>query len=261
MKLIRFLRAPDRSALWGWVRDDRVGLLEGSPFEAFRRQEPVMPLESVRLLSPAQPGKIICVGRNYAAHAAEHDSEVPSIPLIFLKPPSAVIGPGEAIFLPQQSQQVEHEAELAVIIRQRGRWISPSEAAEYILGYTVGNDVTARDLQLSDGQWTRGKGFDTFCPLGPWIDTELDPSDALITCTVNGQLRQMASTRDMVFPVPRLLAFISSVMTLEPGDVIMTGTPAGVGPLLQGDEVKVEIGGIGALVNPVRAEASVSQSA
>jgi 2-keto-4-pentenoate hydratase/2-oxohepta-3-ene-1,7-dioic acid hydratase in catechol pathway len=238
-----------------------VGLLEGSPFEAFRRQEPVMPLESVRLLSPAQPGKIICVGRNYAAHAAEHDSEVPSIPLIFLKPPSAVIGPGEAIFLPQQSQQVEHEAELAVIIRQRGRWISPSEAAEYILGYTVGNDVTARDLQLSDGQWTRGKGFDTFCPLGPWIDTELDPSDALITCTVNGQLRQMASTRDMVFPVPRLLAFISSVMTLEPGDVIMTGTPAGVGPLLQGDEVKVEIGGIGALVNPVRAEASVSQSA
>ena len=259
MRIVRFRRPPDPTPLWGWVMEDRVGLLEGSPFEEFRRQEAVLPLETVRLLSPVEPGKIICVGRNYAAHAAEHESEVPPIPLIFLKPPSSVIGPAEAIVLPQQSKQVEHEAELAVIVRQRGRWISPADASEYILGYTVGNDVTARDLQISDGQWTRGKGFDTFCPLGPWIDTDLDPSDALITCTVNGQLRQMASTRDMVFPVPRLVAFISSVMTLEAGDVILTGTPAGVGPLLAGDEVRVEIEGIGALVNHVMAEATASR--
>jgi len=234
-------------------------MLEGSPFEEFRRKEATLPVGSVRLLSPVKPGKIICVGLNYAAHAAEHGDEAPSIPLIFLKPPSAVIGPGDPIILPQQSKQVEHEAELAVVIGRRGRWISPAQAYEHVLGYTVANDVTARDLQFSDGQWTRGKGFDTFCPLGPWVETDLDPSDALITCSVSGQLRQMASTRDMVFPVPRLVAFISSVMTLEAGDVILTGTPSGVGTLLEGDEVKIEIEGIGALVNPVKAEGSFSR--
>ncbi|HPO59722.1 MAG TPA: fumarylacetoacetate hydrolase family protein, partial [Anaerolineaceae bacterium] len=176
------------------------------------------------------------------------------IPLLFLKPPSSVIGPGEAILLPPQSRQVEHEAELAVVIGRLGRWIPPEAALDYVFGYTVANDVTARDLQRRDGQWTRGKGFDTFCPLGPWIETDYDPYDNLITCRVNGEIRQMASTRDMIFPVQQLVAFASSVMTLEPGDVILTGTPAGIGPLLDGDEVAVDIEGIGELRNPVKAD-------
>ena len=237
---------------WGWVHEGRVGPVHGTPFGEYERQEPTLALEEVRLLAPTRPSKIVCVGRNYAAHAKEHDADVPEVPLIFLKPPSAVIGPGEPILLPPQSQQVEHEAELAVVIGKRGRWISPEEAEAYILGYTIANDVTARDLQRRDGQWTRGKGFDTFCPLGPWIDTEFDPTDALITCKVNGDLRQMGSTRDMVFSVRQLIAFISSVMTLEPGDVLLTGTPAGVSPLSDGDVVEITIEGLGTLRNPVR---------
>ena len=233
-----------------------MGILDGKPFEEFRREEATLSLDSVQLLAPITPGKIVCVGRNYVAHAAEHDAEVPDLPLLFLKPPTAVIGPGEAIVLPPQSDQVEHEAELAIVVAQQGRWIRPEDAAEYILGYTAANDVTARDLQMRDGQWTRGKGFDTFCPLGPWIETELDPSDALITCSVNGQMRQMASTRDMVFTVPQLIAFVSSIMTLMPGDLILTGTPAGVGPLVDGDEVAVDIEGLGTLRNPVRSQPS-----
>jgi 2-keto-4-pentenoate hydratase/2-oxohepta-3-ene-1,7-dioic acid hydratase in catechol pathway len=205
------------------------------------------------LLPPVEPSKVICVGRNYVAHAAEFDKEVPDLPLLFLKPPSAVIGPDEEIVLPPQSEDVQHEAELAVVICQRGRWLSPGDISEHILGFTAAIDVTARDLQTADGQWTRGKGFDTFLPLGPWIETELDPSDVMITCLVNGQLRQMASTRDMVFPVTQLVGYISSIMTLEPGDVILTGTPAGVGPLVDGDEISVEIEGVGTLTNPVRA--------
>jgi len=179
---------------------------------------------------------------------------VPELPLLFLKPPSSVIGPGEPILLPPQSENVEHEAELALVIGRGGRWIRPEKAADHILGYTAANDVTARDLQRRDGQWTRGKGFDTFCPIGPWIETDLDPADALITCYVSGQMRQMGSTRDMLFPVLILVAFISSVMTLNAGDVILTGTPAGVGPLHDGDEVTVEVEGIGELTNPVRSE-------
>jgi 2-keto-4-pentenoate hydratase/2-oxohepta-3-ene-1,7-dioic acid hydratase in catechol pathway len=252
MRIIRFRESPDEWPAWGWVSEDRVGLIEGSPFSDFRRQPAERPLAAVQLLPPLVPGKIICVGRNYAAHAAERDAEVPPLPLLFSKPPSAVIGPGEAILLPPQSQEVGHEAELAVVIGQRARWISPEEAPRYILGYTAANDVTARDLQRADGQWTRAKGFDTFCPIGPWIDTHLDPSDVLVTCHVNGQLRQMASTRDMIFPVAQLMAFVSSIMTLEPGDLLLTGTPAGVGALAAGDEVRVEIEGLGALTNPVR---------
>jgi 2-keto-4-pentenoate hydratase/2-oxohepta-3-ene-1,7-dioic acid hydratase in catechol pathway len=252
MRIIRFRQEPDAWPAWGWISEDRVGAIAGSPFTDFRREPADRPLETVQLLAPIVPGKIICVGRNYAAHAAEHEAEVPSLPLLFSKPPSSIIGPGEAILLPPQSQRVEHEAELAVVIGQRGRWISPAEAPGHILGYTAANDVSARDLQRSDGQWTRAKGFDTFCPLGPWIDTRLDPSDALVTCHVNGQLRQMASTRDMVFSVAQLVAYVSSIMTLEPGDVILTGTPAGVGPLAPGDEVRVEIEGLGTLTNPVR---------
>ncbi len=255
MHIVRFRLNPGEPARWGWVREQLVGPLDGSPFSLFRRESPVFPLARVELLPPVEPGKIICVGRNYAAHAAEHDAEVPDLPLLFLKPPSAVIGHRQTIRLPAQSTMIEHEAELAVVIGEAGRWVSPEAADRHILGYTVANDVTARDLQHRDGQWTRAKGFDTFCPLGPWIETEFTPADALITCSVNGQLRQMASTRDLVFPVRQLVAFISSVMSLAPGDVILTGTPAGVGPLVDGDQVEIEIENLGRLSNPVRAEA------
>lgn len=254
MKILRFREHPEGPPLWGWLSGERIGLLDGSPFAEFRRLEARISLASVELLPPVEPTKVICIGRNYAAHAAEHEAEVPQVPLIFLKPPSAVIGPGSEIRLPPQSNSVEHEGELAVVIGQQGRWISTQDAARHVLGYSAANDVSARDLQFQDDQWTRGKGFDTFCPLGPWIETELDPADVMISCMVNGQMRQMASTRDMVFAVPQLVAFISSIMTLEPGDVILTGTPAGVGPLVDGDEVTVEVEGVGKLVNPVRAD-------
>ena len=257
MRFIRYTQGKQEPRP-GWILSQGeellVGPLEGSPLGEFRRLEAVHPLTSVRLLSPVLPGKIICVGRNYAAHAKEHNAEVPDVPLLFLKPPSAVIGPGQKIILPPQSQQVEHEAELVVVIGKRGRWIAPDEALQHILGYTIGNDVTARDLQRRDGQWTRGKGFDTFCPLGPWIETDFDPADRVIACHVNGEMRQMASTRDMVFSVRQLIAFASSIMTLEPGDILMTGTPSGVAPLISGDVVEVSIEGLGTLRNPVIAE-------
>ncbi|NIM94312.1 MAG: DUF2437 domain-containing protein [Anaerolineales bacterium] len=252
--MLRYKTKEDGEPTWGWLSEDKIGTLDGSPYRTYRRNEAVLPLEKVHLIAPVIPGKIICVGRNYAAHAAEHDAEVPQWPLIFMKPPSSVIGPGDDILLPPQSSRVEHEAELAVVIGEHGRWISPEDACDLILGYTIANDVTARDLQMRDGQWTRGKGFDTFCPLGPWIDTDLDPADSVITCTVNGQLRQLASTRDMVFPVPQLIAFVTSIMTLEPGDLILTGTPAGVGQLNHGDDVAIEIEGIGTLTNRVRSD-------
>ncbi|OGO15799.1 MAG: 2-hydroxyhepta-2,4-diene-1,7-dioate isomerase [Chloroflexi bacterium RBG_16_48_8] len=255
MRIVRFQREPTDPPSWGWVKEDRIGVIEESPFEPFRRQEALLLMDKVRLLAPVTPGKIVCVGWNYLVHADELNAEVPKVPLLFLKPPSSVIGPGQAIRLPPQSNQVEHEGELVVIIGRQGRWVSPDESTQLILGYSIANDVTARDLQRSDDQWTRAKGFDTFCPLGPWIETELDTSDTLVKCSVNGQLRQMASTRDMIFPVRELIAFISSIMTLEPGDIILTGTPAGVGKLNPGDEVTVEIEGIGSLTNPVREDA------
>ncbi|NLE76877.1 MAG: fumarylacetoacetate hydrolase family protein [Chloroflexi bacterium] len=209
------------------------------------------PLAQARLLAPCAPTKIIAVGRNYAAHAAEHGSQVPPEPLFFLKPPSSVIGPGDAIVYPALSQHVEHEGELAVVIGRRMRHVADEDALAGVLGYTCAVDVTARDLQRKDGQWTRGKGFDTFCPLGPWLALGLDPTDLALACRVNGQLRQQARTGEMVFPVSHLIACASQVMTLEPGDVILTGTPAGVGPLHPGDQVEVEIEGIGLLRNPV----------
>ena len=255
MRFVRF-QTRHEAPRYGWLYEDKVGPVDGSIFDEYRRQEATLPLDSITLLAPVTPSKIICVGRNYVEHAREQGVDVPEIPLLFLKPPSAVIGTGEAIEIPPQSQLVEHEAELAVVIGREGRWIQMEEANKFILGYTIGNDVTARDLQRRDGQWTRGKGFDTFCPLGPWIDTELDPADALVSCRVDGEIRQMASTRDMVFTVPQLVAFISSVMRLMPGDVILTGTPAGIGPLEAGNKVEVTIEGIGSLVNPVVSSAN-----
>ena len=255
MRLIRYQIAVDPPQ-YGWVYQDKIGSIAGSPFGEYQREEAAIPLSDIHLLAPVQPSKIICIGRNYAAHAKEHSSEVPEIPLIFLKPPSAVIGPDETIVIPPQSQQVEHEAELAIVFSRQGRWIAPEDSLDYVLGYTIANDVTARDLQIRDGQWTRAKGFDTFCPIGPWIETEFDPSDALITCHVNGEIRQMASTRDMVFRVRQLIAFISSVMTLEPGDILLTGTPSGVGSLRPGDTIEISIEGLGILKNSVASKTS-----
>ncbi len=250
MRIVRY-QLKNEPPRYGWVLENKVGPIEGDIFGEYRRLEAEIPLAEVKLLAPAQPSKIICIGRNYVEHAKEHNVEVPKVPLIFMKPPSAILDPGGTILLPPQSRQVEHEAELVVVIGKRGRSILAEEAQQYVYGYTIGNDVTARDLQRSDGQWTRAKGFDTFCPFGPWIDTDFDPADAVISCRVNGQPRQLASTRDMVFSIGTLIAFISSVMTLEPGDLIFTGTPAGVGPLQPGDRVEVEIEGLGKLVNPV----------
>ena len=255
MRVIRYLDE-DNAPRYGWVMGDEVGIIEGSPYGSFQRKATDMSLEGLRLLPPVSPSKILCVGRNYAAHAEEHDVEVPEVPLLFLKPPSSLIGPGERIMLPPQSQRVEHEGELAVVIGKRGRWLDPEAAMGSILGFTVANDVTARDLQQRDGQWTRGKGFDTFCPVGPWIETEFDPADAVLTTTVNGELRQMGSTRDMVFRIRQLIAYASSIMTLEAGDLLLTGTPSGVGPLEDGDEVVVSIEGLGELRNPVAAESA-----
>lgn len=251
MRFVRF-QQKEESPRFGWLHEDKVGGIEGDLFGAYKRLKAEIPLKDVRLLAPSVPSKIVCVGRNYVEHAKEHGAEVPKIPLIFLKPPSSVLAPGGTILLPPQSAQVEHEAELVIVIGKRGRNVTAESARDYVLGYTIGNDVTARDLQRTDGQWTRAKGFDTFCPFGPWVDTDFDPSDALITCRVNGQMRQLASTRDMVFNIGVLIAYISSVMTLEPGDLIFTGTPAGVGPLQAGDSVEVEIDGLGLLSNPVQ---------
>ena len=254
MRIVRYQILDTRKPKYGWLLDDKVGEISGNIFGRYQRTEATTPLTEVKLLAPSEPSKIVCVGRNYVEHAKELGNEVPKVPLIFMKPPSSIISNGETIFLPPQSVQVEHEAELVIVIGKRGRHVTAENARKIILGYTVGNDVTARDLQKSDGQWTRAKGFDTFCPFGPWIDTEFDPSDAVITCRVNGQMRQMASTRDMVFNVGVLIAYITSIMTLEPGDLIFTGTPAGVGELKDGDEVSVEIEGLGIIKNKVRAE-------
>ncbi len=212
---MRFVRYQNKSGeiRQGWLHADSVGPVEGSIFNEFIRSEADIPLSSVRLLPPILPGKIICVGRNYPAHAREMDADVPEVPLLFLKPPSCLVGHMDKIVLPPQSQQVEHEAELAVVIGKRGRWITPEAAPEHILGYTIANDVTARDLQKRDGQWTRAKGFDTFGPVGPWIETDFDPADAVLTCKVNDETRQMGSTRDMVFSIRELIAYVSSIMT------------------------------------------------
>ncbi|MBI3163526.1 MAG: fumarylacetoacetate hydrolase family protein [Chloroflexi bacterium] len=252
MRIVRYQTNGDTS-MYGWMLEDKVGEIQGDIFGEYRRREAKTPIGELKLVAPCMPSKIVCVGRNYVEHAKELGNEVPKVPLIFFKPPSSIVSSGEPIILPPQSNQVEHEAELVVVVGKRGRNITIENAREYIFGYTIGNDVTARDLQKTDGQWTRAKGFDTFCSFGPWIDTEFDASDAVVTCRVNGQMRQMASTRDMVFNVSTLIAYISSVMTLEPGDVIFTGTPAGVGELKNGDVVDVEIEGLGKLSNPVKA--------
>jgi 2-keto-4-pentenoate hydratase/2-oxohepta-3-ene-1,7-dioic acid hydratase (catechol pathway) len=236
--------------------DDIAGLtvaeIEGHPFGTIKFTGQRWALADVRLLSPILPSKVIGIGRNYADHAAELGNEVPPEPLLFLKPSSSIIGPRDPIRRPPQSKQVEHEAELAVVIGATGaRRVDRAHALKTVFGYTVANDVTARDLQRRDVQFTRAKGFDSFCPLGPWIQTDLDPSDLEIRCEVNGEVRQLGRTRDLVFDVATLVSYVSHVMTLLPGDVILTGTPAGVSPLQAGDTCVVRIEGIGEIANPV----------
>ncbi|HEY0260727.1 MAG TPA: fumarylacetoacetate hydrolase family protein [Lacisediminihabitans sp.] len=212
-------------------------------------------LSDATLLAPVLPrSKVVGIGRNYREHAEEMGSEAPESPLMFLKPNTSVIGPDDAIVLPPQSQRVEHEGELVVVIGRIAKDVSARNALDYVFGYTAGNDVTARDLQRADGQWARGKGFDTFCPLGPVIETDFDVASATIETKVNGEPRQTGRTADLIHGIPELVAYAAGVWTLLPGDVIMTGTPAGVGPLAAGDRVDVTISGIGTLSNPVRAK-------
>jgi 2-keto-4-pentenoate hydratase/2-oxohepta-3-ene-1,7-dioic acid hydratase in catechol pathway len=247
MRIVRVARP--NGAAFGQVRDDHVVLIEGHPFGDYRLTNQVAPVDDVRLLAPVIPSKVLCVGRNYADHAAEMGGQVPAEPLIFSKPATSVIGPDDEIKLPALSELVHHEAELAVVISKLTRKVAVQDAMDCVLGYTCANDVTARDLQRSDGQWTRAKGFDTFCPLGPWIETELDPSALRVGCTVNGEVRQDGTTKDLVFDIPQLIAYCAAFATLLPGDVILTGTPAGVGPLVDGDVVTVSVQGIGDLTN------------
>ena len=231
--------------------DARLRVIDAHPFGEITYTGQELLGSQVRLLAPALPSKIIAVGKNYAEHAKEMGDDVPAEPMIFLKPSTSVIGPGDTIDLPAMSQQIEHEAELAIVIGRLCKEVPRERVNDVVLGYTCANDVTARDLQRTDGQWGRAKGFDTFCPLGPWINTDVDPSDLAISCDVDGDVRQESRTSEMVRGVPELVSWISTVMTLLPGDVILTGTPAGVSPIVAGDEVAVTIQGIGTLVNTV----------
>lgn len=237
---------------YGLADDDTVTLISDEPFAAWE-PEGVVSLHAAELMAPVTPTKVVCVGLNYRKHIAEMGHEMPVEPVIFVKPSTAVIGPGAEIPLPPGVGRVDHEAELGVVIGRRTHRATPEEAAENILGYCCGNDVTARELQKRDGQWSRAKGFDGFCPLGPWVETDVDPRDLLLECLVNGEVRQSARTSDMLFDPFTLVSFVSGVMTLVPGDVVLTGTPAGVGPIVAGDVVEVRIEGVGSLVNPVAA--------
>ncbi|WP_243227627.1 fumarylacetoacetate hydrolase family protein [Microbacterium sp. CIAB417] len=253
MKIARF--SHQDAIAYGIVDDDELVQLAGDPmFAGFEPTGKRIPIADVALLAPVIPrSKVVAIGRNYRAHAEELGNDVPAEPLMFLKPNTAVIGPGDVIVRPTQSERVDFEGELVVVIGRIAKNVPVEKALDVVFGYTVGNDVTARDLQRSDGQWSRAKGFDTFCPLGPVIETEFDPASAARVVTrVNGDERQSAPLTDLMFPIAELIAYASSVFTLLPGDVIMTGTPAGVGPLVAGDEVEVEVEGIGVLSNTVR---------
>ncbi|MFG3509962.1 fumarylacetoacetate hydrolase family protein [Streptomyces sp. NPDC047821] len=254
MRIARF--SIDGNVAFGAVEgEDPDGLvldiIKGIPYADFELSGTKVPLSKVRLLPPVLPNKVVAIGRNYAEHAAELDNEVPDVPVAFFKPTTSVIGSGDAIEYPSFSEELHHEAELAVVIGRMCREVPRERVKDVVLGYTCANDVTARDVQKREKQWARAKGFDTACPLGPWVETGLDPSDVTIQCTVNGEQRQLGRTSDMIRSVEDLVVHITEAMTLLPGDVILTGTPAGVGPLNVGDEVAVTIEGIGTLTNKV----------
>ena len=252
MRLVRF-RVGDRIATGAVERgSDEVRVLKGTFFEDPVPTGQTVPLDDVHLLAPVLPSKLVCVGKNYAAHAAEFGMDVPEEPLLFLKPSTAVIGPGDPIRLLPISRRVDYEGELAVVIGRLARDVQAEDAYKYILGYTCANDVTLRDLQKTGDQWARAKGFDGSAPLGPWIETDLDPNDAVVRTRLNGDVRQQATTADLVFGVATLLEYLTSFMTMLPGDVLLTGTPEGVGALADGDVVEVEVEGVGTLRNGVR---------
>lgn len=252
MKFCRFLPAGTEAPLFGLAEDDLIFELTCAPWELWTKGQRRFALADCKLMTPVVPSKIVCVGRNYAAHAAELGNELPKEPMIFLKPPSSLVGPGEAIVIPRYSERVEHEGELGVVIGKTCSHLGDEEdPLSYVLGYTCVNDVTARDLQKADVQFTRAKGFDTFCPVGPHIETQLDPRNVQVKTHVNGAVRQSGSTSSMAFPVAYLVRWISRMMTLVPGDLIATGTPSGVGPLVAGDKIEVSVAGIGVLRNSV----------
>ncbi|WP_434631861.1 fumarylacetoacetate hydrolase family protein [Thermoanaerobacterium thermosaccharolyticum] len=242
---MKIVRVDNDLKEYGIIEDNNIMLINKNSLE-------MLNLKDIRLLSPYQITKAVCVGLNYGDHIEEMGDKRPDEPTLFIKPATAVIGPDDYIIKPKMSERVDYEGELAVVIKKTAKNISEDEALNYVLGYTIGNDVTARDLQSKDGQWTRAKSFDTFLPLGPWIETELDPSNLEIKTYVNGVLKQHSNTKHLIFSVPKLVSFISHVMTLNPGDVILTGTPSGVGPLNSGDVVTIEIEGIGKLINKVK---------
>ncbi|WJL95810.1 fumarylacetoacetate hydrolase family protein [Microbacterium sp. ET2] len=254
MRVARF--SHNDTISYGIVDDGELVVLAGDPmFAGFDTTGERVPLGAVTLLAPVIPrSKIVCVGRNYQDHAAELGNDVPAEPLLFFKPNTAVIGPGDVIVLPPQSERVDFEGELAAVIGRVTKNVPAERALDHVFGYTIGNDVTARDLQKSDGQWSRAKGFDTFCPLGPAIETEFDPTaPARLTTRRNGETVQSAPLTDMIFSVADIIAYASAAFTLLPGDVVLTGTPAGVGPIAAGDTVDVEIEGLGTLRNTARA--------
>ncbi|MDA0217309.1 MAG: fumarylacetoacetate hydrolase family protein [Actinobacteria bacterium] len=251
MKIVRFSDGKNDPRFGILEDEEKIRVIASDPLYAGIHpiDEQVL-LKDVRLLAPVIPrSKVVCIGKNYADHAAEMKSEVPDEPIIFIKPNTSVIGPNDLIQWPKESRRVDHEAELAIVISKICRSVPQDKVNDVIFGYTLANDVTARDLQKVDGQWTRAKGFDTFCPIGPWIETEFIPQDQKIRCRVDGQEKQSGTLSDMVFKIPKLIEFVTSVMTLLPGDLILTGTPAGVGPLMPGKTVEVEIDGLGILVN------------
>jgi 2-keto-4-pentenoate hydratase/2-oxohepta-3-ene-1,7-dioic acid hydratase in catechol pathway len=249
MEIVRF--AAGDKVRYGIIEGETIHAVRGRPYRYLRPAGQSFRLSEVRLLAPCTPSKIVALGLNYHSHAEELKARPPDNPLIFLKPPSAVIGPEDNIVYPPSSSRVDYEGELAVVIKTRTWRISREEALDYVLGYTCFNDVTARDLQQADRQWTRAKSFDTFAAVGPWIETELDPANADIETYLNGELKQKGNTSDLIFPVPELISFVSRVMTLLPGDIIATGTPGGIGPMYPGDTVEIRIKQIGTLRNYV----------
>jgi 2-keto-4-pentenoate hydratase/2-oxohepta-3-ene-1,7-dioic acid hydratase in catechol pathway len=252
MRIVRY--SHDGQMSFGVLEGETIAAITPHPFAPFEYSGERLAPDEVRLLAPVLPTKVVAVGKNYADHAKEMGDDVPEEPIIFLKPSTSVVGPGDPIIYPAGVDRVDFEGELAVIVGKMARRLDEATALQVVLGFTCANDVTARNLQASDGQWTRAKGFDTFCPLGPWIETDLDSSDLAVRTLVNDEQRQSSRTSMLVTSVARLLTFISGVMTLLPGDVILTGTPAGIGPLTPGDRVAVEIEGIGVLTNRVVAE-------
>ncbi len=255
MRIARYTTASGGAPAYGLVEGAGEGAvvaqLDGAPFDGVRQTGERTPLSEVTLVAPVDPSKVVAFGRNYAEHAKELGNEVPAIPIVFLKPSTSVVGPDAEVAYPALTSDLHYEGELAVVIGRRCTAVAPKQAMDFVFGYTVGNDLTMRDIQKSEGQWTRGKGFDGACPLGPWVETDVDPSGLSLRSTVNGELRQDGTTADMLRDVAGCVSWVSQAMTLLPGDVVLTGTPAGVGSLQRGDEVSVTIEGIGTLTNRI----------